>query len=419
MAYVRINEDASLSGLGCGPGCKCGPCRRSQFSGFGERYIRDDDFFRSLAPPEPPPPPEPPEPQGPPLTPGAFPPGYAPMPFPGGPPPSEGMSGWGFAGLGRGPRRRRRGTRPANVAVSQTTSPVVVTPGTVNVAVPPPPPPAPSPAAPASAPAPGDQAVAQNQRWATRLGWSVIYGPMATWILGFRGMTPSPSAFAQAVGDWQRRNGLPRDGILGPNTWRAMLADVKKGTPRPFRTAEGVVRPHGRNQVVAVFGDPTQPGWEAANLVPITAPGGQQFAPRVTSLSVHRLIAPQFTRLFAAILNAGLWKEIFPSAGTYDCRMKHPNQAIKCNSPGVDLGRLSTHSWGITIDIRARDYPFYTAEMRQSGAPLRNPPSTLLELFQNHGFHFGLWFMNGRPDQSGKINFTGADPMHFQFATGY
>ncbi len=155
MAYLRIKEDASLSGLGCGPGCKCGPCRRSQFSGFGERYIRDEDFFRSLAPPEPLPPPEPPKPQGPQPMPGAFPPGYAPMPFPVGPPQPEWVSGWGFAGLARGSRRLPRPARPANVKVSQTTSPVVVTPGTVNVAVQPPAPPAPGSAAPASGPAPG------------------------------------------------------------------------------------------------------------------------------------------------------------------------------------------------------------------------------------------------------------------------
>ncbi len=52
MAYVRMRGDTTLSGLGCGPGCSCAPCRRSQLSGFGERYIRDEDFFRSQVPPE-------------------------------------------------------------------------------------------------------------------------------------------------------------------------------------------------------------------------------------------------------------------------------------------------------------------------------------------------------------------------------
>src|SRR6266542_216649 len=82
MAYLRIGEDASLAGLGCGPGCSCGSCRRSQFSGLGERYIRDEDFFR---PPETPGPPQPPEPSpvyGPPPMPGGFPPYAPPGPFP-------------------------------------------------------------------------------------------------------------------------------------------------------------------------------------------------------------------------------------------------------------------------------------------------------------------------------------------------
>ena len=32
---------------------------------------------------------------------------------------------------------------------------------------------------------------------------------------------------------------------------------------------------------------------------------------------------------------------------------------------------------------------------------------------------YGLWFMNGQLDARGRIKFSGADPMHFQFATGY
>lgn len=42
MAYLRIGEtDPHVGGLGCGPGCKCGPCRMGQLSGLGERYIPD------------------------------------------------------------------------------------------------------------------------------------------------------------------------------------------------------------------------------------------------------------------------------------------------------------------------------------------------------------------------------------------
>ncbi len=43
MAYLRNEDEAwGTAGLGCGPDCKCGPCR-AKLSGFGERYIPADD----------------------------------------------------------------------------------------------------------------------------------------------------------------------------------------------------------------------------------------------------------------------------------------------------------------------------------------------------------------------------------------
>jgi len=40
--------------------------------------------------------------------------------------------------------------------------------------------------------------------------------------LGFRNMTPGADAFAAAVSDWQGKNSLEADGILGPRTWARM-----------------------------------------------------------------------------------------------------------------------------------------------------------------------------------------------------
>lgn len=262
-------------------------------------------------------------------------------------------------------------------------------------------------------------AVTQNQMLGQRLGWTVLYDAIASWILNFQNLTPAAHTFARAVANWQLGKGLSANGILDVNTWRAMLADAKAGMPRPFQTPEGIARPHGLGAIVRTFGDPTQRGWEARSIVTITAPAGRQFMPRRTRLRVHRLLAPHLTRLFIAIHNAGLWNEIFPSAGTFVCRTKHSYGKHECGTPGIRFDQLSTHSWGITIDIRASDYKYFEAADQRLGKPLRYPPPSITKIFQAHGFHWGLWFMKGNPDKRGRIDFTNADPMHFQFATGY
>jgi hypothetical protein len=262
-------------------------------------------------------------------------------------------------------------------------------------------------------------AIAQNRVLATRMGWDVLYGAIAGWILDFRNTTPAPADFARAVARWQMRQLLPATGIIDANTWSAMLADAKAGIPRPFQTPEGVARPHGLQAIVATFGNPTQAGWGARNLVPVAAPAGQTFAPGIARLPFHRLIAPQFDRVFAGINSNGLWIEFFPSAGAWVCRTKKSDGKRPCGTPGIQPGQLSNHSWGIAIDFQAQSYPFYTANMQQAGRPLRYPAATITSIFQAHGFHWGLWFMNGRLTVRGRIDFTGSDPMHFQFATGY
>jgi len=262
-------------------------------------------------------------------------------------------------------------------------------------------------------------AVTQNQTLGQRLGWDTLYDAIAGWILNFQNMTPAPPAFAQSVANWQLGARLPVNGLLDAGTWRAMLREAKAGLPRPFQTPERVARPHGLQAIVATFGDPTQAGWEARNIVRVTAPGGGLFAPGVRTQRVHRLIAPHFNRMFTAIFNAGLWNQLFPSSGTYVCRTKHSYGKKLCGAPGIQFNQLSTHSWGVTIDIRSNDYPYFTEAMQSAGRRLRYPPPTITKIFQAHGFHWGLWFMNGNLNANGRIRFKDADPMHFQFATGY
>lgn len=263
------------------------------------------------------------------------------------------------------------------------------------------------------------EAAARNQHLSRQLGWDILYDAIASWILGFRNMTPAAATFAQAVADFQRRMARRVDGVLDYQTWRSMLSEAKAGLPRPYRTAEGVLRPNGLQGIIATFGDPTHAGWEGRNIVRITAPAGKMFLARGRQLPVHRLIAPHFDRLFAAIDRASLWSEIYPSAGAYVCRTKATQGSHPCGSPGIRSDQLSNHSWGIAVDFRAPDYPLYTRAMAAARRPLRYPPPTLTQIIQPLGFHWGLWFMRGDLDASGRISFIGADPMHFQFATGF
>jgi peptidoglycan hydrolase-like protein with peptidoglycan-binding domain len=302
---------------------------------------------------------------------------------------------------------------PADGVIGQRTEAALIAAG-----APPPPGRSPAPAGrPPTAPTPGvlGSAVQQNATLARQLGWDVLYDAIASWILGFTTMTPSPETFARAVARWQSARNLPTTGVLDFTTWQPMLREAKRGIPSAYVTLEGVHRPHGIDAITAIFGDPTQASWESRNLLSVDAPAGQRFSGSTTRARVHRLIAPHFQRLFETIYRQGLWGELTPTWGTFNCRTKASNGKRPCGTPGINFRQLSTHSWGITIDMRSNDYPMITSA---SGTP-KCPPATLTNIFQMHGFHWGLWFMNGNLTPSGRINFSGADPMHFQYATGY
>jgi outer membrane protein OmpA-like peptidoglycan-associated protein len=53
MAYIHIGDDSLPGGsLGCGPGCRCGPCR-SAAARLGEWYVRDEESAQDAGPPAP------------------------------------------------------------------------------------------------------------------------------------------------------------------------------------------------------------------------------------------------------------------------------------------------------------------------------------------------------------------------------
>jgi hypothetical protein len=86
-------------------------------------------------------------------------------------------------------------------------------------------------------------------------------------------------------------------------------------------------------------------------------------------------------------LPASLKRYLYPSAGTYNCRMV------------ADTGEPSMHSWGAAIDINAA-YSEYWLWPR--GTPPSPVPAEIIDIFERHGFIWG-----------GK--WSHYDTMHFEY----
>jgi hypothetical protein len=108
---------------------------------------------------------------------------------------------------------------------------------------------------------------------------------------------------------------------------------------------------------------------------------------KVRSIRCHRLLATSFESIFAEICARDLTNHIHSIDGCYVFRPKR-----------FGVG-LSTHSWGIAIDINAASNRRGTAgDMNQE----------IIEIFKTAGFIWGgNWMGRNR------------DPMHFQFCAGY
>jgi len=232
------------------------------------------------------------------------------------------------------------------------------------------------------------RAVTANRRYSVRLRWQDRYDAISIYYLRYRTFTPTEQEFAQGVARWQQMvGGLTIDGIIGPTTWRKMRP---RGEPFMFTTAAGVDRPRGYTQVVSTFGNPAHnhAAWETANIVRANAPAGFHFnllsGKTSNTVWVHQNIRDHFEQLFQKIANTGLWTAIQPVSGPYVYR------AVRGGT------QLSMHAFGIAIDINPAQFP--------RGQARSSPDPFVVQIFQDHGFHWGIFFPT-------------PDPHHFQFAT--
>jgi hypothetical protein len=161
-----------------------------------------------------------------------------------------------------------------------------------------------------------------------------------------------------------------------------------------------VQTPSGLSEIVATFGDITKyinsaghisPDWEAQNLgfAKLAFPIRLSWAPTitVTKIQCHKLLIDAFEGIFSAMVAKGLAVQIKTYGGCYAYR------------PQRHSTKLSTHAWGISVDLNP--------ESNEQGT-MGNMHPGIIKLFRDSNFVWGGDFLGPR-----------CDPMHFQYCKNY
>jgi hypothetical protein len=161
-----------------------------------------------------------------------------------------------------------------------------------------------------------------------------------------------------------------------------------------------LVAPHGLGEIVATFGDirnyvrpggSLDPRWQADYLasvqLPFSLPLSWDLSKSVSRMTCHRRMVEIFASVFGLVQAGGLQSKTSSFGGCFAFRQQRTG------------AKLSTHSWGIAIDLNPG-----TNAQGSSG----DMDAGLIEIFHSVGFEWG-------GNWSGKTR----DPMHFQFCSGY
>jgi hypothetical protein len=165
-------------------------------------------------------------------------------------------------------------------------------------------------------------------------------------------------------------------------------------------SAIALVSPRGLNEICATFGDifgyiakdhTLEAGWQSDFLARITLPFplvvSWDHSQSVTAITRHKLLTKAFADVFDRIQTSGLQSKITSFGGCFSFRPQRTGT------------KLSTHAWGIAIDLNP--------ETNQQGIA-GDMDTAVIATFREAGFEWG-------GDWQGKTR----DPMHFQFCTGY
>jgi hypothetical protein len=107
----------------------------------------------------------------------------------------------------------------------------------------------------------------------------------------------------------------------------------------------------------------------------------------VSTITCHKLLANVFSHVFVHIQGSGLQNKITSFGGCFSFRPQRTGT------------KLSTHAWGVAIDLNPQ-----TNQQGTAG----NMDTSVIAVFREAGFKWG-------GDWQGRTR----DPMHFQFCTGY
>lgn len=164
-------------------------------------------------------------------------------------------------------------------------------------------------------------------------------------------------------------------------------------------------RPFGITQLVKTFGDPrdyvSRPeAWEAEyldyfHIMPYLI-YAYDTSRRISRFRAHKLIGEHLVDTLIACVHAGVPLERMKFGGTYNFRGQ------------VGSTKLSTHTWGIAIDIEPAENPLgarWSAGKRTTHGVMMD--KRIIETFAKMGWKGG-WEFTQR-----------ADPMHFQWVGGY
>jgi|SRR5450755_1520722 hypothetical protein len=170
--------------------------------------------------------------------------------------------------------------------------------------------------------------------------------------------------------------------------------------PSAVETEPLLRAPHGLDEIIALFGNiheyvgpdgELEARWHADFLervrLPFSLPLSWDPSRTITQITCHRRMTCVFSSVFSHIQERGLEARITSFGGCFTFR------------PQRTGSKLSTHSWGIAMDLNSESNP------QGSDGDM---DSELIDIFRHAGFEWG-------GNWPGKIR----DPMHFQFCTGY
>lgn len=162
----------------------------------------------------------------------------------------------------------------------------------------------------------------------------------------------------------------------------------------------GLTAPNGLEQIVATFGDiyeyihtdgSLDPRWQTnfliRNALPFPLSLSWDPATCVSQMTCHKRLAKGFEDVFQRIQAAGLQEKVKTFGGCFSFRQQRTGS------------KLSTHAWGIAIDLNPASNAQGTEGDMDAG---------VVTIFRDVGFEWGGQWEGKR-----------RDPMHFQFCSGY